>query len=72
MDNVKSDKEIHTEWRRYYRFLENLRRSGACNMFGATPYLKEAYKLSYDKAGEILCNWIDNYDELSKMYGWRD
>lgn len=70
---VKGDKTLHTEkeWENYYHFLENIRQSGACNMYGATPYLMRAYKLTDEEAGTILCNWMDNYTELSKRYGWR-
>ena len=69
---VKGDKTLHTEreWTMYYNFLENLRRSGACNMWGATPYIMGAFHLTDDEAGTILCNWIDNYNELYRILGW--
>lgn len=61
-------KESHLE---HYRFLEALRKSGATNMWGATPYLEEAYGLPHDEAVEILCEWISNYDEIDKRWNIR-
>jgi hypothetical protein len=72
MTIVKGDKTIHTEkqWVVYYLFLERLRRSGVCNMWGATPYIMEAFHLNDEDAGAVLCNWIHNYAELYKIYNW--
>lgn len=47
----------------YWIFLENLRKSGVTNMFGATPYLMEAFELSESDAKEILIDWMNNYNE---------
>lgn len=64
---------IRPEWERYYKTLEAIRRTGVVNMWGAAPVLKECFSnLSTKEAEEILCNWIDNYDELNKQYGWRE
>ena len=64
---------IREDWEEYYKTLENIRRSGICNMWGASPYLKVLYpELSSNEANEILCNWIHNYDALNEKYGWRD
>ena len=73
MEIINGDKTIHTEkqWVLYYIFLERLRMSGVCNMWGATPYIMEAFHLKYEEAGTVLCNWIENYEELNKKYSWR-
>lgn len=64
---------IKEEWEDYYKTLEAIRRTGVVNMFGASPYLRECFPdLSREEANEILCNWIENYDELNKKYGWRN
>lgn len=64
---------IKEEWEEYYKVLEGIRRTGEVNMYGAHPYLKEfCPELSEKEAKEILCNWITNYDELNKKYGFRD
>ena len=71
-----SEKEypIREEWEDCYMFLEALRRTGVTNMYGAAPYLCEVkeFDLTYDQAHEVLSNWMHNYSELSKKYGWRD
>jgi hypothetical protein len=64
---------IRSEWNKYYEFLEALRKSGATNMWGATPYLTTMYdELTEDEATAILLSWINHYDELNKQFGWRD
>lgn len=64
---------IREEWEQYYRVLEAIRESGITNMFGAAPYLKEfCPELSHKEAQAVLVNWMRNYDELSKKYGWRE
>lgn len=53
----------------YFDYLEELRESGAINMFGAVPYLQSRFpELSSDRrrAGEILRAWMDSYKEDPK------
>ena len=47
---------------KYWIYLENLRRSGETNMFGATPYLQATFGLSQSEAREILADWMHNYN----------
>lgn len=55
----------------YFNFLEELRKSGVTNMFGATPYLEAQFEeLTHSEATEILKDWMKNYSELSKRLGW--
>ena len=44
-----------------FDYLENLRESGATNMFGAAPYLKEAFDISISEAKQILLEWMENH-----------
>lgn len=46
----------------YWIFLENLRRSGETNMYGARPYLEKAFGLDKREAGKILADWMRNYN----------
>ena len=46
----------------YWIFLENLRRSGEINMFGATPYLQDYFNLTKSEAKKILLDWMKNYN----------
>lgn len=71
MKIIKGDREIHDEWENYYKFLENLRQSGITNMYGASPYLEDAYDLNREEAITVLSNWMTNYTELCKKYNWR-
>jgi len=46
----------------YYDFLEDLRDSGVTNMWGARPYLSQAFpELSLQEAGKILSDWIKSF-----------
>ena len=45
----------------YYKFLVKLRDSGATNMYGASPYLEEAYDLSRKDARDILSSWMNSF-----------
>lgn len=50
----------------YFTFLDDLRDSGAVNMFGAISYLQEEFpELRRDRkrAGEILQAWMDSFQE---------
>jgi len=59
-----SEKEYNEEWIEYYRWLEDLRQSGITNMYGATPYLKEAFPEVRNDAQRILGSWMKNYNAL--------
>ena len=47
---------------KYWIYLENLRKSGVTNMFGATPYLMEEFNLDKKEATKILSDWMHNYN----------
>lgn len=45
-------------------FLDNLRESGATNMFGATPYIENEFpELSRKEAKDLLLYWMDSFSE---------
>ena len=70
MENEKYP--IKEEWVEYYKVLEGIRRTGVCNMCGASIYLKEfCPELSEKESQEILCNWIHNYNKLNERFGWQ-
>ena len=69
---MENNNPIREEREEYYQVLEGIRQSGITNMFGAAPYLKEfCPELSHKLSQAILVNWIRNYDELNKKYGWQ-
>lgn len=47
---------------KYWIYLENLRRSGVTNMYGAGPYLEQRFGLSRNDARKILIDWMKNYN----------
>lgn len=47
---------------KYWIYLEELRRSGIVNMFGAASYLAEAFDLTSCEARQILAEWMKNYN----------
>ncbi len=48
----------------YFRFLDELRESGATNMFGARPYLMDAFSELTDKdAAKVLAEWMKTFEQ---------
>ncbi len=47
---------------KYWIFLEQLRKSGVTNMYGASPYLQEHFGLSRREATDILAEWMEKYN----------
>ena len=45
-----------------FDYLEDLRDSGQINMFGASPYIVEAFGLNKYQAREILSEWMYGYE----------
>lgn len=51
-----------------FKFLNNLRNSGATNMFGATPYIVDEFEVSKSFASKVLSLWMGNFNEDDSMY----
>ena len=49
-------------WERYFTFLDNLRKSGATNMFGAAPYLQNSFGIDRTEARKIHIAWMETFD----------
>ena len=47
---------------KHWLYLEDLRRSGVTNMFGASPYLAKEFDLDAKEADLILADWMRNYN----------
>lgn len=55
--------------KKYFDYLDQLRDSGATNMFGAAVYLQQAFpELSFDHAQAvyILQQWMNNCEEKGR------
>jgi len=44
-------------------FLNILRDSGATNMFGAVPYIKDEFELDSKEAKSLLMLWMANFND---------
>jgi hypothetical protein len=47
-------------------FLNILRDSGATNMFGATPYIKDEFDLDSKESKRLLMLWMENFNDKGK------
>ena len=45
----------------YFDYLDVLRETGVTNMFGAGPYLQQAFGLSRHEARKVLGEWMNSY-----------
>lgn len=43
----------------FHRFLRRLSSGGRTNMYGAIPYLMQAFSLDRETAFRIVCEWVD-------------
>ena len=48
---------------RMFCFLDNLRESGACNMFGAGAYLEEMFSINKRESKAIVLEWMKSFSE---------
>lgn len=60
-----STTDLRAELERYFKFLDRVRSSGATNMYGAAPYLEDAFDLSRDEARRILMAWMRTFDGVT-------
>ena len=44
-------------------YLDSLRESGVCNMYGATPYIQEAFEMDKSDAREVLKYWMQTFGD---------
>jgi len=46
-----------------FDYLDNLRESGAVNMFGAAPWVGRAFDVDRETARALLSEWMRTYSE---------
>ena len=46
-----------------FEFLDDLRESGVTNMYGASPYIREAFDVTRYEANRLLTKWMETYSE---------
>ena len=54
---------------RYQTFLKRLRAGGRSNMYGAIPYLMDAFALDRAEAFRIVCEWVDEQRAAEDSFG---
>jgi hypothetical protein len=57
--NSLSQRHFGTMNKAQSAFLRRLRASGRSNMYGAIPYLMNAFSLDRDSAFRVVCEWLD-------------
>ena len=50
----------------HLEYLDGLRESGITNMFGARPYLIEAFDLDERVAGKVLSYWMKSFGSADR------
>jgi hypothetical protein len=50
----------------HLRFLDDLRASGAINMFGARPYIADTFGLDLSASQEILNYWMASFGKENR------
>ena len=45
-----------------FEYLDTLSETGVTNMFGASPYLQQAFGIERREAKTILLEWMKNYE----------
>jgi hypothetical protein len=48
---------------RFFRFLRRMKAGGRTNMYGAVPYLMNAFGLDRNAAFAVVCEWLDRQSE---------
>lgn len=55
-------KHTQEDLENYFSYLDDLRESGATNMFGARPYLMTEFGLDKEAAADVLSLWMGSFD----------
>ena len=55
--------DTNMQQRVIFRYLDDLRESGKTNMFGAVPYLVEAFNITKYDAQRHLIKWMETFEK---------
>ena len=56
---ARSTRVVGPRPNRFHSFLRRLSAGGRSNMYGAIPYLMQAFALDRESAFRIVCEWVD-------------
>ena len=60
---VRSTRVAGRRPNRFHSFLRRLSAGGRSNMYGAIPYLMQAFALDRETAFRVVCEWVDQQAE---------
>jgi hypothetical protein len=63
METKETTRATTREEKEVLEFLNDLRDSGATNMFGAAPYIMEEFGMNKAVARQMLTLWMNNFNE---------
>lgn len=63
MDSTNKTKRPSCCADEHLEYLDALRESGATNMFGAAPYLRDEFGMDRNDARDVLLYWMDSFSE---------
>jgi hypothetical protein len=52
---------------RFFPFLRRMKAGGRTNMYGAVPYLMNAFGLDRNAAFQVVCEWMDRQAEPAEQ-----
>lgn len=62
--------KLNDNMRRYFEYLDALRKSGITNMFGSPPFLAQEFDLSEQEATTIVGDWMRSYSARINSEEW--
>jgi hypothetical protein len=63
METNQSTRPATAQEKEVLEYLNDLRSSGATNMFGARPYIESEFMVDKKEASRLLTLWMSNYNE---------
>lgn len=55
--------KITEQEKEMFDYLNDLRRNGSTNMFGATPHLVEGFNIGKNEARNVVSKWMKNFNK---------
>lgn len=58
-----AERQSTIEEQEVFEYLNDLRESGATNMFGAPPYVEQRFSMSKSESRKLVSLWMNNFNE---------
>ena len=56
-----AERQSTIEEQEVFEYLNDLRESGATNMFGAPPYVEQRFSISKSESRKLVSLWMNNF-----------